>query len=141
MGDHFAARLPVAFRDAPEFGKVAGNGAWEQAVTFEPGEFLSSEEVLGIPLARDFRFAEVGAEGAWNSVGPFRIDDPAAALAGFEEMWQELTNAAVGRDLEHDKALEFSYANGDGSTHWIALPVSDQHKRLDRGMVAAALVR
>jgi hypothetical protein len=74
-------------------------------------------------------------------VGPFRIDDPVAALADFEAMWQKLADSAVGRDHEHDKALEFGYANGDGSTHWIALPVSDHSKRLDREMVAAALVR
>jgi hypothetical protein len=192
--------VPEQFRDAPGFGKVAVNGAWEQAVSFRPGEFLGSEEILAflsggeevaceaffgaafvgvrrtgppeelarfvadfarlvawastgadffralevdleVPLARDFQYSEVGAEGAWNSVGPFRIDDPVAALADFEAMWQKLADSAVGQDHEHDKALEFSYANGDGSTHWIALPVSHHSKQLDRGMVAAALAR
>lgn len=97
---------PPQFRHAPDFGKVAVNGAWEQAVSFRPGEFLGSEEII-------------------------------AFLSG----GQEVAHSAVGKDLEHDKALEFSYANGDGSTHWIALPVSHHSKQLDREMVAAALAR
>jgi hypothetical protein len=79
-------RVPAQFRHAPDFGKVAVNGAWEQAASFQPGEFLGSEEILDylsggqevacadfiralevdldVPLARDFQYAEVGAEGA-----------------------------------------------------------------------------
>lgn len=80
---------------------------------------------LGVPLAQRFRYAELGAEGAWRSVGPFRIDDPAAALTNLDEVWRELQSAPVGRDTVHDKALEFSYDNGDGTTHGVGLPVSD----------------
>lgn len=184
------------FRAPPQFGKLAVDGEWERAVTFQPGEYteeaqaaeflaggseVACEAFFGaaffgvrrrgatgelsrfvalfaravassgdgaellramatarVPLGRDFRFAEIGAEGAWNSVGPFRLDDPAAALADFDATWLALEHSNVGREAAHHKAVEFSFDNGDGTTHWFALPVSHA-RRLDRTRLAEAL--
>lgn len=94
----------------------------------------------GVPFLRDFRYAEVGAEGAWRSVGAFRIRDPGGFLADLDTQWPHLAATSLGRDTAHDKALEFSYDNGwsDGTTHWVALPVSDD-RRLSRSMLTDAL--
>jgi hypothetical protein len=99
-------------------------------------------DTLHVPLGRAFRYAEIGAEGAWNSVGAFRIDDPGNAFEGFDELWRDVSQSAVGRDTTHQKALEFSYDNGrgDGTSHWFALPVSSG-QALDRSMVKSALQR
>lgn len=185
------------FLGAPQLGKLAFDGVWEQAVVFRPGELLDEQEavgvvgqsgdiaceaffgaaffgvrrtgpseelarfvvsftrvltatsggaeffagvteVLGIPLAQRFSHAELGAEGAWRSVGPFRIEDPAAALANLDEVWRKLQAAPVGREAVRDKALEFSYDNGDGTTHWFGFPVSDDGL-IVRSLVAEAL--
>jgi hypothetical protein len=97
---------------------------------------------LRVPLGRAFRYAEIGAEGAWNSVGAFRIDDPGNALERFDELWRDVSKSTVGRDTTHQKALEFSYDNGrdDGTSHWFALPVSFG-QALDRSMVESTLQR
>jgi hypothetical protein len=99
-------------------------------------------EVLQVPLGRHFRYAEIGAEGAWNSVGAFRIDDPTNGLEAFDDLWREISVSPVGRDTAHPKALEFSYDNGrgDGTSHWFALPVSTGN-HLDRSLVTSALQR
>lgn len=185
------------FGSAPQSGKLAVSGQWEQAVVFSPGDFGTEPEVrellrddhdvaceaffgeaffgvrrrglvhdlalfvvtfakalgsarsggefftaisdgLGIPLARDFEFAELGAEGAWGSVGPLRIDDPGMALAHMDRTWGELRSSAVGSQREYSLALEFSFDNGDGTAHWFALPVSHDG-RIARGAVEDAL--
>lgn len=97
---------------------------------------------LNVALGRDFRYAELGAEGAWNSVGAFRILDPAAAVAGFDEVWDAVLATEVGREASHAKALEFTFDNGrgDGTTHWFAVPVS-RGTALERAAVHAALRR
>lgn len=155
------------FRSAPEFGKLAVGGVWEQAVVFRPGQvpafgglagevaceaffgdaffgvrrrgrvaeledfvaafaaamtaadgaaFFAAMRDLGVPLRQRFLHAEVGAEGAWRSLGAVRLDGPAA--------WQRLMASPLWRDTSHAKAIEFVYDNGDDTTHWFALPVS-----------------
>lgn len=184
------------FRAAPQFGKLAVDGAWERAVTFQPGQYtdeaqaaaylagghevaceaffgaaffgirrrgapehlsrfvacfgravaasgdgaelLRAMAAAGVPVARDFGYAEIGAEGAWSSVGPFRVADPTSALADFGATWLAVARSNVGLDVAYDKAVEFSFDNGDGTTHWFALPVS-RAQRLDRAMLADAL--
>ena len=71
-------------------------------------------------IGRDFRYAEIGAEGAWNSVGAFRID----VLKEFDQLWREVSESSVGCDTTRQKALEFSYDNGrgDGTSHWLRCP-------------------
>lgn len=95
-------------------------------------------DTLRVSLGRDFRYAEIGAEGAWNSVGAFRID----VLKEFDQLWREVSESSVGCDTTRQKALEFSYDNGrgDGTSHWFALPVSIG-ETLDRSMVESALRR
>jgi hypothetical protein len=44
----------------------------------------------------------------------------------------------VGQDRDHHKALEFSFDNGDSTTHWFALPVS-RGELLDRTLTLQAL--
>jgi hypothetical protein len=172
------------FRGAPDVGKMARDGRWEEAVTFAPGDLLVEAQVrellhgaqdvaceaffgeaffgmrfLGadpapsvtafaraltlpdffaalpeVPLAQRFEFAEIGAEGAWNSVGPYRLDD----LHPSDDLWADLQEASVWADTAHEKALEFSFANGDGSTHWFAFPVS-RDRRIERTMMEDAL--
>jgi hypothetical protein len=87
--------------------------------------FFEAVRDLGVDLEAGFRFAELGAEGAWRSVGPLRIVDPCAALCDAESLWHEVMSSPVGRDRLHDKALEFTFSGG--KVHWFALPVSDQH--------------
>lgn len=93
------------------------------------------EALPELPLGQVFQFAELGAEGAWLSVGALRIDDP---CADFEELWDRVAAAPVCWDTTHDKALEFSYDNGDGTAHWFAVPVS-RDQRVDRELLRAAL--
>ncbi|MDD3918320.1 MAG: hypothetical protein PHX00_14285, partial [Synergistaceae bacterium] len=163
-------------------GKMAAGGEWERAEVFQPGCFISEEEVKkylgkkdeiaceaffcdaffgarkrgtpeklvrfvldfnralalsangrdffrrvaerpGIPVGNGFLFAEVGAVDAWKSVGPFRIEDPCAALEHFKELLSKLERSAASREREHPKAVEFAF--GGGCEHWIALPVSE----------------
>jgi hypothetical protein len=87
--------------------------------------FFAAVRDLGVGLEADFQFAELGAEGAWNSVGPLRIEDPCAALSDANSLWNEVRSSPVGRDLLHDKALEFTFSGG--KAHWFALPVSEQN--------------
>lgn len=94
---------------------------------------------LGIPVASHFRYCELGAEGAWRTVGPLRINDPAAALTDTDALWAQVRSSSVGRDASHPKALEFTYANGDDTTtHWFALPVSEG-ALIDRAALESAL--
>jgi len=86
--------------------------------------FRRVEERPGIPVGKGFLFAEVGAVDAWKSVGPFRIDDPCAALERFEELVSRLERSPAGLEHEHPKAVEFAFEGG-GFEHWIALPVSE----------------
>lgn len=170
------------FSGPPSLGKMAAGGEWERAEVFQPGCFISEEEVKkylgkkdeiaceaffcdaffgarkrgtpeelvrfvldfnralassangrdffrrvaerpGIPVGSGFLFAEVGAVDAWKSVGPFRIEDPCAALEHFKELLSKLERSAAGREREHPKAVEFAF--GGGCEHWIALPVSE----------------
>lgn len=168
------------FSTAPDFGKLAVGGQWEQAVVFQPADvslrdieellgpceevaceaffgsaffgvrthgpdvtgfvvafvhamrsaasgpaFFETVRALGVVLETQFQFAELGAEGAWNSVGPLRIGDPCEALSDTNSLWRAVTASPVGRDRLHDKALEFTFAGG--AAHWLALPVSDAH--------------
>jgi hypothetical protein len=86
-------------------------------------EHLTRE--LNIPIAQKFKFAEVGAVDAWKSVGPFEIKNPLYALHNWDQFMTSLRASAVWREQEHVKAVEFAFDNGDGTTHWFALPVSD----------------
>lgn len=82
------------------------------------------ESDLKIPVGVKFKFAEIGAVDAWKSVGAFQIDDPMKALECWELFLSTVNSSAVGRDSSHKKAIEFSFDNYDGTTHWFALPVS-----------------
>ncbi len=86
--------------------------------------FRRVAERPGIPVGSGFLFAEVGAVDAWKSVGPFRIEDPCAALKRFEDLLNRLEHSPAGREREHPKAVEFAF-DGCGCEHWIALPVSE----------------
>ncbi len=86
--------------------------------------FRRVAEKPGIPVGRDFLFAEVGAVDAWKSVGSFRIEDPRAALRHFKELSSRLERSPAGRERAHLKAVEFAFGGG-GCEHWIALPVSE----------------
>lgn len=86
--------------------------------------FRRVAERPGIPVGNAFLFAEVGAVDAWKSVGPFRIEDPCAALEHFKELLSKLERSPAGREREHNKAVEFAF-DGGGCEHWIALPVSE----------------
>ena len=151
-----------AFAGRPDFGKVAVDGLWEEAITFLPGGvpdvrggnvaceafwgkaffglrtpevarfsaamtqpdfFAAIEREFG--LGGEFAFAEIGAEGAWLSVGAFRVE---RALD-----WAALEASPVWLDTTHDKALEFSF---DGGRYWFALPLG---RVLDRDRVEEAL--
>lgn len=87
-----------------------------------------------LPLGQDFEFAEVGAEGAWRSIGAYRFDP----LLPVEVVWEQGGKTQVWADTSHAKALEFTYANGDGTSHWFALPVSHEG-RIQRSELSAAL--
>jgi hypothetical protein len=92
----------------------------------KPGRFfqmLSSS--IGIPLAERFKYAEVGAEGDWKSVGPFAIPNPKFALDSLDSLWIELLKSPVGRNGTRPKAIEFAYENDDSTTHWFAFPASE----------------
>ena len=88
-----------------------------------------------MPVAADFLFAEIGAVDAWRSVGAFHIDDPKIALQDIDQLLSQLSESAVGKDSVHLKAIEFAFSNGDGTNHWIALPISDGPK------IVAAMLR
>jgi hypothetical protein len=181
------------FTSAPDAGKLAIAGEWENAIAFAPGEYTEQTQALeylgtspevaceaffqkaffgarrsGTPdqlahfvttfarairdartgedffatLRRDlgvrpdgtFLYAELGAEGAWASVGPVRIDPLAPRAAALAAVAQSL----LAHDVAHDKALEFTYDNGDGTTHWVAWPVSDDHE-IDPALLDQAL--
>lgn len=95
------------------------------AATSGPELFDAIIHTFAIPLGEHFRYCELGAEGAWQSVGPLRIEDPVVALAEPEALWARVCASAVGRDTVHPKALEFTFANhAADTTHWFALPVS-----------------
>ena len=100
--------------------------------------FAAVSDGLELPLGQHFSVAQVGAEGAWNSVGPFDIHDPVAGLADFESLWGDLCRSKVGLEEIHDKALEFAFDDGDGTTHWLALPVSTSGT-LSRDLLRSAL--
>ncbi len=85
-------------------------------------EFFTAVEGLGVALETGFGFAEVGAEGAWTTVGPFRIERPCDV--DVDVLWERLVASPVGRDRTHDKAVEFTFSGG--ITHWFALPVSTE---------------
>ena len=99
--------------------------------------FFTAVAASGVPLARDFEYAELGAEGAWNSVG-------AIAIPGRATRWRLrpllglVAGSDLARDTAHDKALEFSFANGDGTSHWFGMPVSTE-QRLVRTDVSRVL--
>jgi hypothetical protein len=106
-----------------------------------PALFERIAGACGIEIGRHFRYCELGAEGAWQSVGAMRIDDPAAALADTDALWTAVCSAPVAQETSHPKALEFTFANGPGigdATHWFALPVS-VGTRIDRAAFEAAL--
>jgi hypothetical protein len=83
--------------------------------------FFASMAEIGVDLGTGFAFAELGAEGAWASVGPLRITDP--CTVDVSDLWAQILVSPVGRDTTHGKALEFTFTGG--FTHWFALPVSD----------------
>lgn len=94
---------------------------------------------LDFDLAGEFLYCELGAEGAWRSVGPLRIEKPCEALRDRDVLWARIAESQVGQDTQHPKALEFSFSNtGDASTHWFALPVS-RGTHTDRDLLELAL--
>ncbi|MEI2785447.1 MAG: hypothetical protein V9E82_07075 [Candidatus Nanopelagicales bacterium] len=154
----------------PQFGKLAFEGQWEQALCFDPGlsrpeavallngstevaceafftggfvgvrrygtadevltfvlgfaramsadDFTQALRDLGVPVGERLLFAEIGAEGAWHSVGPVRVPDDLDALES------ALAGSVLVRDRDHSKYVEFAFDNGDGTTHWFAQDVS-----------------
>ncbi|MBK6764639.1 MAG: hypothetical protein IPG68_15855 [Micrococcales bacterium] len=115
FGDAFFGvrrRGPVA---ALEAFVTAFTGAMAAAAD-GPSFFTAVRTDLGIPLRETFLFAELGAEGAWHSMGAVRLDMPV--------VWEKITATPVWQDTTHAKAVEFCYDNGDDTTHWFALPVS-----------------
>jgi hypothetical protein len=76
-------------------------------------------------VAAEFVFAEIGAVEAWKSVGAFHIDDPKMALQDIDQLLLQVSESSVGKDTVHLKAIEFVFSNGDGTNHWIALPISE----------------
>jgi hypothetical protein len=110
-------RGPGLSRFVAEFSKAMASGGFFDALRLQPSPF---------------EFAELGAEGAWYSVGPIRVD-PASALADFDGFWREVHATRVA-NAAHDKALEFSFEGG----YWFALPVSVD-RRLDAGLLRHAL--
>lgn len=60
------------------------------AVAAGEGFFEVIERDFDLPLGRDFEFAEIGAEGAWKSVGPYRVAD-------LDRVWHDLRPSRCGR--------------------------------------------
>lgn len=174
------------FSSSPDFGKIAVDGKWEEAIVYLPGqledkinifeyvknrnevaceaffgksffgmrkqgsesdlanfifEFSKSIEIsqdasgffdqvskfIDFQIAEKFLFAEVGAVDAWNNIGAYKIVDPVKELSSLDQLLVNLSKSNVGIDHLHDKAIEFAYANGDGTTHWVALSVSQNN--------------
>ena len=88
------------------------------------GFFLLMAKIMGTgKLLADFDRLEFGAEGAWKSVGPYRILQPFHALVNFTKIWDELSISSVGRNETRPKALEVAF-KGKGTPHWFGLPIS-----------------
>lgn len=87
---------------------------------------------IGVPSLKKFLFAELGAEGAWTSVGALRVDATTDVATVFA--------SSVGVDAVHDKALELTYDIGGGDTCWFAWPVS-KDGLLDEVLLAEAVGR
>lgn len=79
------------------------------------------------------------AVDAWQSVGSFPIQDPASAISSMNGLWSQLEMSAVGQNNSHPKAVEFAFDNGDGTTHWIALPISNGPKIIREKLEAALM--
>lgn len=86
--------------------------------------FAKIEHTFNLRLGDAVQFAEIGAVDAWKNVGPFRIDIPTIASAEFEKLWEQVQAAPVYQNQTHPKAIEFAFHNGDGTTHWFAIPLS-----------------
>jgi hypothetical protein len=136
IGDRREVACEAFFKDA--FLGVRRQGDPEYLISFVLGfakaleSSCSGSELsetltkrFNIPVGVHFRFAEIGAVDAWKSVGPLNIPDPHVALVGFDQLLRELAQSSVGQERHHAKAIEFAYDNQDGTTHWIALPISD----------------
>ena len=105
-----------AFFGEAFFGlRTADVARFSHAMT-EPDFFAAIEREFG--LGGHFTFAEIGAEGAWRSVGALRLGD--------EVDWETLQSAPVWQDTTHNKALEFSFDRG---RYWFALPLGRQLQR------------
>ena len=108
------------------FVGVRRRGTADEVLTFVLGfaqamaadDFTEALRDLGVPVAERFLFAEIGAEGAWHSVGPVRVPEDLDALES------ALAGSALCRDRGHSKYVEFAFDNGDGTTHWFAQDVS-----------------
>ena len=109
-----------AFWGKAFFGMRTADLAWFSHAMTEPDFFAVID-----PDVRELAFMEIGAEGAWRSVGAFRFTG--------EPDWEALAASPVWQDTTHDKALEFAY---DGGRCWFALPLG---RRLERARVEAAL--
>ena len=136
IGDRREVACEAFFKDA--FLGVRRQGDPEYLISFVLGfakaleSSCSGSELsetlirrFNVPIGVHFRFAEIGAVDAWKSVGPLHIPDPQAVLAGFDQLLRDLELSSVGQERHHSKAIEFAYDNQDGTTHWIALPISD----------------
>jgi hypothetical protein len=137
LGKRAEVAFEAFFRDS--FFGIRRRGKSEDLVHFvrasaealhsaKPGEFFQMlSNSLELPLAERFKHAEIGADRAWKSVGPFVIADPKVALESLDSLWTLLLKSPVGRNETRPKAIEFAYDNGDGTTHWFAFSVSENN--------------
>lgn len=74
-----------------------------------------------IDVDAPLRFAEIGAVFAWKSVGPFRLETPAQALAQRDAWWPAFERSALFHETAHAKALELAFDRH--VPHWCGLPL------------------
>ncbi len=124
------------------FVGVRRRGTPEQVLAFVLGfaramredDFADALRTLGVPVGEHLLFTEIGAEGAWNSIGPVRVPGDLALLAS------ALAGTALQDDRAHTKFLECVFDNADGTTHWIARNVT-RDGQIDLTSVRAAHTR
>lgn len=155
--DYLGQRTEVAFEaffDGAFFG-VRRRGTPEILVRFileaarafyssrsGPEMFLAIADSECFSLANEFLTSEIGAVNAWLSVGAFSLPDPISAVTDFDAIWETLQLHPVSQNSTHQKAIEFAFDNGDGTTHWFAFLVSSDAPpfEINRDKLHAALV-
>ncbi|EGG94303.1 hypothetical protein IMCC1989_106 [gamma proteobacterium IMCC1989] len=107
----------------------------------ESGEGLLEQLALvfNVPiLGQSFNFAELGAEGIWNTLGGIKLElSDSESLS--EPTWECIVNSHVYKNTSHIKAIELA-CDGDYH-HWIAIPVSkpDFPFKVERKLVEVAI--